>query len=95
MSRFEFPHLLQKMQRSGLFVSGSWTKYSLFNSYVMITFRLNSILDRRNSRTNQNQSNNTSTNQFKGWIQATDNLRFPLVVIILKCCCGAAPTLVF
>ena len=77
------------------FVCSLWTKYSLFKSYVMITFRLNSTLDGRNSPKNQTNQTTHQLISSKGWIQATDNLRFPLVVITLKCCCGAAPTLVF
>ena len=77
------------------FVCSLWTKYSLFKSYVMITFRLNSTLDGRNSPKNQTNQTTHQLISSKGWIQATDYLRFPLVVITLKCCCGAAPTLVF
>lgn len=77
------------------FVCSLWTKYSLFKSYVMITFRLNSTLDGRNSPKNQTNQTKHQLISSKGWIQATDNLRFPLVVITLKCCCGAVPTLVF
>ena len=77
------------------FLCSLWTKYSLFKSYVMITFRLNSTLDGRNSPKNQTNQTTHQLISSKGWIQATDNLRFPLVVITLKCCCGAAPTLVF
>ena len=77
------------------FVCSLWTKYSLFKSYVMITFRLNSTLDGRNSPKNQTNQTTHQLISSKGWIQATDNLRFPLVVITLKCCCGAAPTLFF
>ena len=77
------------------FVCSIWTKYSLFKSYVMITFRLNSTLDGRNSPKNQTNQTTHQLISSKGWIQATDYLRFPLVVITLKCCCGAAPTLVF
>ena len=40
------------------FVCSLWTKYSLFKSYVMITFRLNSTLDGRNSP--KNQTNQTT-----------------------------------
>ena len=77
------------------FVCSLWTKYSLFKSYVMITFRLNSTLDGRNSLKNQTNQTTHQLISSKGWIQATDYLRFPLVVITLKCCSGAAPTLVF
>ena len=77
------------------FVCSLWTKYSLFKSYVMITFRLNSTLDGRNSPKNQTNQTTHQLISSKGWIQATDNLRFPLVVITLKCCCGAVPTLFF